>query len=105
VPGVFVGVSSELAADGVLPADYLGELELADCTLAEELHYDDGLYVGEFNVWADCGGTATMFIDWAALDASASYLISAQFTVASEADIDAVVHALDSLYLTADLVD
>jgi serine protease Do len=105
VPGVFVGVSSELAADGVLPADYLGELELADCTLAEELHYDDGLYVGEFNVWSDCGGTATMFIDWAALDASASYLISAQFTVASEADIDAVVHALDSLYLTADLVD
>jgi len=105
VPGAFLGVSEDLAAEGVDPATFLADLDLPDCTLTEEVPYDDGLYVGQFNLWSDCGGTTTMFIDWAANDDKGRYLISAQFTVVSAADVDAVTHALTTLYLTADMPD
>lgn len=101
-PGVFLGISADLAAEGYTPESFLGELDLPDCTFDEQVPYDDGLYVGASNIWIDCGAGGATFVDWAAMDAAGTYLMSAQFTLLSDADIDAMVRGLETLYLTSD---
>jgi serine protease Do len=103
VPGVTIGVSEVLAADYPDPLDYLAEFEPEDCVFAEQVPYDDGFYIGAANVWADCGGTGAVFIDWVVIDASGQYLINGVFSVVTEADIEAFGRVLETLYLTKDL--
>lgn len=102
-PGVLVGVSSTLPGKGIDPDSFLSGLEVEDCQFGEQVDYDDGLYAGAYNIWVGCGGGEAMFIDWAAVDRSGDTLISAQFQLATEADIEAVGHVLETLYLTSDL--
>jgi serine protease Do len=103
VPGVTIGVSEVLAADYPDPLDYLAEFEPEDCIFAEQVPYDDGFYIGAANVWADCGGTGAVFIDWVVIDISGQYLINGVFSLVSDADIEAFGHVLETLYLTKDL--
>ncbi|REK18988.1 MAG: serine protease [Actinobacteria bacterium] len=103
VPGASIAVSTELAALYPDPADYLAEFSWSDCEFGEQVPYDDGLYAGVFNIWVNCGGTDAAFVDLALLDTDGEYFINGQFTMLTDADIDAFGHILDSLYLTKDL--
>jgi hypothetical protein len=102
-PGVMVGVSSALPAEGVNPEFFLSNLELEDCVFGEQFDYDDGLYEGAYSLWFGCGGDNSVFVDWAALDRSGEFLLSAQFIATSEADLEAMYRVLETLFLTIDL--
>lgn len=102
-PGVQIGVSSTLPAEGVTPQSFLSGLELDECQYEEQVDYDDGFYTGAYNIWLGCDGGATVLVDWAAVDRSGDTLLSAQFQIASEADVEAMAHVLETLFLTSDL--
>lgn len=103
VPGMTIVVSEALAADYPDPVDYLAEYAPTGCVFADQVPYDDGFYIGAANVWADCGGTGAVFIDWAVVDLSGQYLINGFFSLVTEADIEAFGHVLETLFLTKDL--
>lgn len=103
VPGVTIAVSETLANEYPDPVAYLAEYEPADCVFADQVPYDDGYYIGAANVWADCGGTGAVFIDWAVVDSSGRYLINGIFSLVTEADFEAFSHILETFFLTKDL--
>ncbi len=103
VPGATIAVSETLALEYPDPADYLAEYEPPDCVFAEQVPYDDGFYTGAANVWADCGGTGAVFIDWAVVDSSGQYLVNGIFSLVTEADFEAFTHILETFFLTKDL--
>jgi serine protease Do len=56
VPGIFVGVSEDVAAS-FTPAEVLDVFDFAeDCTYDDRYDYESANLAGVYDVWADCGG-------------------------------------------------
>jgi serine protease Do len=98
VPGMFFGLATGAQDPVATIADFApGEGECAtDDGLAP---YDDGTFVGQFQIWSDCGGLPTTYVVVAAspADGSVTAVVAVQLT--SEADLD----ALDQIFATFNL--
>jgi len=98
VPGVFFGASETLRArldpTGLLdegPYDFS-----ADCTYDGRYDYEDPLYVGQYDLWIDCGGTGAILIVLAAEPFDQSSIILLQAIAIYDEDLDAVDTVLNT---------
>lgn len=99
-PGMFFGASDldELASDkfGVLDAYDFS----SDCTYDGRVDYDDGLYFGAYDVWADCAGTGNVFVVLSATPEDERYLVMVQAMVTSSADEEALDRILSTFLVS-----
>lgn len=64
-PGIFYGASTELAQT-MSVEEFLDESSFSnDCTLDDRLDYEDAVFVGAYDLWTDCGGEGTIFVNLA----------------------------------------
>lgn len=101
IPGVFFGASSQL--------DVSDEQSLLDgynyegsCTYEGREAYEDPLYSGYYDLWSDCGGTGSLYIVLSASPEARDYIILVSVLVASDADLDALDHILNSFVVITD---
>jgi len=100
-PGVFFGVSQALFAT-TNAGDILDTNDFsADCTFDDRYTYEDAVYTGAYNVWLNCGGTETAFVELEAYKEGADFLVNVQIQVVTDADLD----ALDTILATFDAVN
>jgi hypothetical protein len=86
-PGVFIGASNLLdqTPDAALDASRWDSF----CTYEGRDDYDDGLYIGRYDLYADCGDDLSLFIVIAAEPPEGDFLIIVEIVVVTEADLDA----------------
>ncbi len=61
-PGIFFGVSTELAKDLDLEK-FLDSWDYSkDCTYDSRIDYDDSVYAGKYDLWTDCGSKGNLFV-------------------------------------------
>jgi len=86
-PGVFIGASDQL----VDTADTLLDTKRWDssCSYEGRDAYDDGLYVGVFDLYYDCGDEKSVFIVIAAEPPDGSFVVLVEIVVVTEADLEA----------------
>ena len=103
-PGLFMGVSSQLADTN--PDTYLDndkEFFSGECTYEGRKDFDFGGYVGRFDVYRKCGGTANSFVQVAVKPADSSYFVLVQFVAVGDRDYAAADHAVETLKVTGSL--
>ncbi len=93
-PGIFFGASPSLGDSWSLDdmLDYHGFPDA--CIDGGREAYDDGLYVGLWDVWESCGGTDSSIVNVAAQPADGSFVMLVQMQVVTDADLDALDQAL-----------
>jgi len=89
-PGVFFGASSTLRAE----LDVNGILDASDftdvCTYDARYEYEDPLYTGAYDVYNECGGEGSSFVQLAAEPADGSFILFLQIVLVSDADLEAI---------------
>lgn len=102
-PGVFFGASRTLAAN--MNEDTL--LDTVDfsseCTYEGRQAYEDALYAGSFDVWSNCGGTATQFVAISVVPENRAFLGLVQIQIVNEADLDALDRIIKTFQVVGDL--
>ena len=99
VPGVILEVSGDLGADSIGTA--LDEIGPAGaCTNDGRFPYEDPLYIGEYDLWSDCGGVGTTVITLAVTPHDGSYLIRLGAQIVTDRDLDALDQIMNSFIAT-----
>jgi hypothetical protein len=81
---------SALAPEEGLGSSELLDLVTPECTEGERQPYDDGLYVGEIQVWTQCEGTAAETYVIAAEPEGGEFIVRVIAQVATQADLEAL---------------
>jgi serine protease Do len=97
-PGMQFIASATLASTSA--EDLLTQLAPADCTSTGRDVYDDGYFTGAYEVFENCGGTATQWVQVAAHPADQSYGVIVAVQVVSDADLEALDVILQSFNVT-----
>lgn len=99
-PGVFFGATDQfdLTTDELLDAFDYGD----SCTFNGRSNYDDSVYFGKYDLWADCGSTGTLLVVLGAEPADRSYLVLVLVQVISDADLEALDYILNSFIVNTD---
>lgn len=95
-PGVFFGATSEanILSD---PAALLESVDFSsDCTYDGRQEYADQLYTGAYDVWSNCGGTGSFFVNLVALPEDGSFATLVQVQIVSTADQEAFENILNT---------
>ena len=82
------------------PGELLDIAAPTDCTSQGRDDYDDGFFVGQFEVFTDCGGTGTQFYVVASTSADGAYGVLVAVQVVSDADLEALDNVLGSFNIT-----
>ncbi len=69
------------------------------CTFDGRYPYDDGVYVGQYDLYVDCSDVNSVIIELAAVPADGSYITYLVIQAVSDADLDAMDHILDTFYV------
>ena len=97
-PGVWIGASPLLPHN---PDELLDERWFGDqCDFVGRFDYDDGLYVGAFDYYENCGFEGSEFITIAAEPEDLSFIVYVQVVVVTNADLE----ALDEIVATFQVV-
>ncbi len=84
-PGVFIGVSDQLPYASV--GELLDDKEFSGtCDYVERQPYDDGLYIGELDVWENCGPEGSSFLVIGAEPSSREFFILVEIVIVDERD-------------------
>ena len=67
------------------------------CTDGGITDYSDPVFTGKYQVWQDCDGTTNDVVTLVAVPADASYLAVIQAQIATDADLDALQEAFNTL--------
>jgi serine protease Do len=95
-PGMFFGASPVLAQTETVESLLAQQDFSSQCVYDGQYDYSDALYSGVYNVWTDCGGGDTLFIDLAAETAASDVLMSVQVVVVTDADLEALDFILNT---------
>ncbi len=99
-PGMFFGASD----DNDLATDKMGVLDLFDysddCVYDGRVDYDDGLYIGAYDIWSDCAGTGNTFVVLSATPEDERYLVMVQTMVTTTADEEALDRILETFIVS-----
>lgn len=102
-PGMFFGASASLASildyDGMLDSSTFED----ECTYAGRDDYDDGLYVGRYDVYTDCGNDGALFVVVAAGPSDGSFMVYVQVQAITDADLEALDHILATFEVVGEL--
>lgn len=94
-PGLFIAASDEITDIGV--EGFLDESSFDDECVHEGRHpYDDGLYIGLFDAYIQCGPEESVLLQIVAAPPDGAYLVQAQFLIAFDADWLAVERAINT---------
>jgi serine protease Do len=97
-PGVFFG-ASEILWQETEYGDLLDSNDFSDlCNYDDRYDYEDDVYLGEYDVWTDCGATDTALVVLEAYPAGAEFVVLVQVQVVTDADLE----ALDTILATFD---
>ncbi|MEM9034662.1 MAG: trypsin-like peptidase domain-containing protein [Actinomycetota bacterium] len=102
-PGVQFTVTADAARVGTPTDAVLDSITTwsSGCSLVERAPYDDGLYVGSYDFFTDCGGAAGVgAVVVAALPPDGAYLAVVAVQVVSDADLEAMDRILSSFFVT-----
>lgn len=97
-PGMQFIASASLAAASA--EDLLTELAPGECTSVERDVYDDGYFTGAYEIFENCGGTSTGWVQVAAHPADQSYGVLVAVQVVSDADLEALDVILQTFNVT-----
>ncbi|MEZ4616217.1 MAG: SH3 domain-containing protein [Caldilineaceae bacterium] len=65
-PGLFYATSSEF--NGSEPSELLDAIDFSEsCDKSDRFEYDDGIFLGHYDLWENCGGTETNIVFLAAI--------------------------------------
>ena len=95
-PGVFFGASSDAS---VLddPASLLESVDFSgECSYDGRQDYSDQLYTGAYDVWSNCGGTGSYFVNLVALPEDGSFVTLVQVQIVNSADLEAFDNILNT---------
>jgi serine protease Do len=102
-PGLFFGASNVLIAE-VDAFSFLDAINFSDdCLLDGRYDYDDGYYVGYYDLWTDCGDALSSIVDIAATPEDGSYLVWVLGQLVSDADVDAFSRVIETFQVIGDL--
>jgi serine protease Do len=97
-PGMQFIASGLLASQSA--EDLLDQLAPSECTSTGRDVYDDGYFSGAYEVFENCGGTATQWVQIAAHPADMNYGVLVAVQVVSDADFEALDVILQSFNVT-----
>ncbi len=97
-PGMQFAVTDQFHAADIDMA--LDNLARVDCVSAGRFDYSDPMYTGRYEMFTDCGGTASQYFVVASVPADDSYLALVAVQVTGDADL----HALDQILATFQVV-
>jgi len=102
-PGVFFGASAVLLQeyDVYSLLDDTGFED--DCTYGGRKDYDDGVYVGAYDLYTDCGPTGSSIISTVAMPEDGAFLVWVITQIVSDADIDALSRIIDTFEVVGSL--
>ncbi|MEM7111558.1 MAG: trypsin-like peptidase domain-containing protein [Chloroflexota bacterium] len=96
MPGMIFGASRTLA-QSMNEQVLLEEFDYSDvCVHEGRFNYSDVLYTGLYEVWADCGGTGSLYVVVTAVPQARNFVIVVGVQIVSDADLDALDRILDS---------
>jgi serine protease Do len=102
-PGLFFGASrllvTEYDADGFLDLTTFGN----ECTLEGRYEYDDGFYVGSYDLFVECGGTGTSIVNIAATPEDGSYMVWVIAQIVTDADVGAFTRIVETFQVVGEL--
>ncbi len=100
-PGVFIAASDRLP---ISRAELLDREDFSGpCEFVERLDYDDGLYVGEFDLWENCGDEGSTFLVVAAEPPGGFFTILVQIVIVDDRDIAAADEIINTFIVAEDL--
>lgn len=105
VPGIIVTASREVAQtenEDALLDEKLGPFSDV-CNYLGRQPYEDGLYVGQADVYENCGGTDTDYLIVGAVPNTRAFVIRVEVQVVDERDLEALERALASFVITGDV--
>jgi len=98
-PGVIFNLSTSLVT-AYGPDDLLDGLQYnSSCTYDGRNEIPDGFFTGSYDIWKECKGEENGAIVVALVPESQAYILLLEIYLASEADLDAVDHILDSFVI------
>jgi serine protease Do len=102
-PGLFFGASSSLVTE-YDPSTFLDDVNFLDgCVLDGRYDYDDGYYVGYYDLYVDCGDALSSIINIAAEPEDGSFLVWVVAQLVTDADVDALSRIVDTFQVVGDL--
>jgi serine protease Do len=102
-PGVFFAASNWLVED-YDPSSFLDEVTFTDgCLLEGRYEYDDGYYVGYYDLYVDCGEALSTIVNIAAEPEDGAYLVWVVVQLVSDADYDALSRIIDTFQVVGEL--
>jgi serine protease Do len=102
-PGVFFGATSVLLQDYDVNT-LLDDADFSDeCTYDGRYEYDDGVYVGYYDLYVDCGSSQASIVSTAAMPESGAFLVWVLTQVVSEADVEAFGRIVDTFDVVGNL--
>ncbi|MGB3715036.1 MAG: S1C family serine protease [Candidatus Promineifilaceae bacterium] len=98
-PGV-VFYASDSGGQALDMAATLDELTGSyECTYDGRYDYDDGVYIGFYDLYVDCGGVGSVIVELAAAPDGQQYFTYLLIQAVTEADLDALDHILDTFFV------
>ena len=70
-----------------------------DCIYDGRYEYDDGVYIGLYDLYLDCGNVGSVLIELVAEPSSQQYFTYLLIQAISDADLDALDHILDTFFV------
>ena len=102
-PGLFFGASNVLVAE-YDPNSFLDVVSWADeCTLDGRYEYDDGYYMGFYDLYVDCGDSLASIVNIAATPEDGSFLVWVIGQLLSDADVDAFSRIIETFQVVGAL--
>ncbi len=98
-PGVAFYASEILAQDNDAASLLDALAEEYECTYDGRYDYDDGVYVGLYDLYVDCGNSGSAIVELAALPSHEEYIVYLVIQAVSDADFEALGHILDTFYV------
>jgi serine protease Do len=102
-PGMFFGASRSLVEEydvnGLLDAVDFSE----DCTFDGRYEYDDGVYIGFYDLYLDCGPEQSTIASIAAMPEGGPFIVWVLTQIISDRDVDAFGQITDTFQVIGDL--
>ena len=93
-PGISFKASSDLNTTDV---ELLDQVDLSsDCEYDSRQAYSDQLYTGQYDIWANCGGTGTTYVVLTVVPEDNAFVILLEVQIVSDADTEAFQEILNS---------
>ena len=102
-PGMFFGASRALAEEYDVNG-LLDDVDFSDdCTFDGRYEYDDGVYIGFYDLYLECGPEQSTIASIAAMPEGGPFIVWVLTQIVSDRDVDAFGQITDTFQVIGDL--